>query len=214
MEIKQGDRYGMLTIIKEVEPYYYHGKLNSRNFQCQCDCGNITITSLNRLRQGKVKSCGCLVGTTYAKHKELTNSRLYHIWASIKQRCYYPKAISYPNYGGRGVCMSSLWKDDFMSFYKWAIEHGYNDNLTIDRIDYNGNYEPSNCKWSTMKEQAQNKRNNIVLELNGEKHTIAEWSKITGIRAGTLQNRKYSGWSDKKTLTHPLRKHQKYKTKA
>ena len=212
MSIETGTRYGMLTIIKEVEPYYYRGH-PFRQFLCQCDCGATSITTLNRLRQGKVLSCGCLKGTTHSKYKELTKTRIYNIWSSMKQRCYYPNAISYPNYGGRGIGICQEWKDSFKAFYDWAMEHGYNDDLTIDRIDYNGNYEPSNCKWSTVKEQAQNKRNNIVLELNGEKHTIAEWGRITGFKVGTLQNRKYAGWSDKKTLTYPLRKHKKYKTK-
>lgn len=210
MEVKQGTRFGMLTIIKEVEPYYYNGH-PYRQFLCQCDCGKTSITTLGRLRIGMTKSCGCQSGSR-PNHKELTNTRIYNIWRSMKQRCYDSNAISFPNYGGRGISVCDEWRNDFMAFYNWAMTNGYKDNLSIDRIDFNGNYEPSNCRLATMGEQAQNKRNNIVLELNGEKHTIAEWSRITGFRAGTLQNRKYAGWSDEKTLTFPLRKHKKYKT--
>lgn len=203
MEVKQGTRFGMLTIIKEVEPYYYNGH-PYRQFLCQCDCGKTSITTLGRLRIGMTKSCGCQSGSR-PNHKELTNSRIYHIWSSMKQRCYDINAISFPNYGGRGISVCDEWRNDFMAFYNWAIAHGYNESLTIDRIDCNGNYEPSNCKWATMKEQMQNKRNNVMLELNGERHTISEWSRITGIKCGALQGRKYAGWSDEKTLTTPVK---------
>ena len=204
MEVIQGTRFGMLTIIKEVEPYYYKGH-PFRQFLCQCDCGKTSVTTLSRLRSGTTKSCGCIVGTTYSKHKELTNTRIYNIWKSMKQRCYDTKAISFPNYGGRGISICDEWRNDFMFFYDWAMANGYKENLSIDRIDFNGNYEPSNCRWATKNEQAQNKRNNIVLELNGERHTISEWSRITGIKSGALQGRKYAGWSDEKTLTTPVK---------
>lgn len=203
LNIEKGTRFGMLTVIKEVEPY--RSKWGDfRQFLCQCDCGKTTITTLNRLRIGMTKSCGCQIGTR-PKYKELTNTRIYNIWRSMKQRCYDSKAISFPNYGGRGISVCDEWRNDFMAFYNWAIAHGYNESLTIDRIDCNGNYEPSNCKWATMKEQMQNKRNNVVLELNGESHTISEWSRITGIKSGALQGRKYAGWSDEKILTTPVK---------
>ena len=204
MEVKQGTRFGMLTIIKEVEPYYYNGH-PQRQFLCQCDCGKTSVTTLSRLRVGMAQSCGCKKGGK-PKLGVPTHTRLHHIWTSIKQRCYYTRSISYKNYGGRGIIMCDEWKNNYLSFYNWAMNNGYNDSLTIDRIDYDGNYEPSNCRWATKEEQAQNKRNNIVLELNGERHTISEWSRITGIKAGALQSRKYAGWSDEKTLTTPVKK--------
>ena len=111
--------------------------------------------------------------------RSIVYSRLYHIYQSIKQRCYYPKAISYKRYGAKGIVMCDEWKNDFMSFYNWAIANGYSDNLTIDRINSNGNYEPSNCRWVTYKLQANNKSSNVFLSLNGVVHTIAEWSDIT-----------------------------------
>lgn len=107
------------------------------------------------------------------------------------------------NISGRGikVCKEWLGEHGFQDFYRWALENGYQDNLTIDRIDVNGNYEPNNCRWSTMKEQQNNRRDNHILELNGEKHTIAEWSEITGINAGTIRSRLKLDWSIEEALT-------------
>ena len=204
MKIKAGDRYGMLTIIREVEPYYYKGKLTSRKFECRCDCGNTTITTLNRLRQGRVKSCGCLIGKS-SKNNGQTNTRLYRIWTSIKQRCYYPKVISYKRYGGRGIIVCDEWLKNFDSFYIWAINNGYSDGLTIDRIDYNGIYEPSNCRWVDYITQGNNRSTNVLMYYNGEEHTIAEWSRILNISQQVIYNRKKHGWKTDKILSTPVR---------
>jgi len=145
--------------------------------------------------------------------RNIVYSRLYHIYHSIKQRCYYPKAISYKRYGEKGIVMCDEWKNDFMSFYNWAIANGYSDNLTIDRINSNGNYEPSNCRWVTYKQQANNKSSNVFLSLNGIVHTIAEWSDVTGIPKSVIQYRKYKKWSDEKALNTPVKYYKKQFTK-
>ena len=149
------------------------------------------------------------MGTLKYPNKNFVYSRLYHIYNGIKQRCYYPKAASYKWYGAKGIVMCDEWKNDFMSFYNWAITNGYFDRLTIDRIDSNGNYEPSNCKWVTYKQQANNRSSNAFLSLNGVTHTIAEWSDITGIPKGTIQHRKHKNWSDEKALTTPVKYYKK-----
>ena len=118
----------------------------------------------------------------------------------MKYRCYYQNHPSYKNYGGRGITVCQEWLDDFMNFYNWSMANGYSDELTIDRIDVNGNYEPNNCRWATRKEQQNNMRNNVFLEANGERHTISEWSEITGINRSTISNRLRRGKSIKEAI--------------
>ena len=139
--------------------------------------------------------------------KECTQSRLYTIWNSMKQRCYTKSCTSYKRYGARGISMCDEWKNNYMEFYNWAIQNGYSDNLTIDRIDTNGNYEPSNCRWATYKEQANNTRKIKRYTFNGETHTPREWEEIVGIRWQTIRYRiKILGWSVEKALTTETQK--------
>ena len=197
-----GQKFGMLTVIKRGE----NDKNNHTTWICKCDCGNIKQISANNLRTDKSKSCGCRVKESarkrFSTHGE-TKTRLYKIWAEMKSRCYNPYSTSYKNYGARGITVDVVWKDDFISFKNWAIENGYSDELTIDRIDVNGNYEPSNCRWATYEQQANNKRNNHLITYNNETHTIAEWSRITNIKYDTIERRiNRSKWSVEKALTY------------
>ena len=124
----------------------------------------------------------------------------------MKNRCYTKGTTSYEKYGAKGVVICDEWREDFMAFYNWALANGYSDELTIDRIDFTGNYEPSNCRWATINEQANNKSNVIRLEYNGAKKTISEWSAITGIPAPDIWQRiNRLKWSIEKALTQPVR---------
>ena len=125
------------------------------------------------------------IGTKHGK----SNTRLYSIWRSMKSRCNSKNNTNYSNYGGRGIKVCDEWLQDFMNFYNWAISSGYKDNLTIDRIDVNGNYEPSNCRWATIKEQNNNTRRNHYVDYKGEKVTISELSKLLNINKNTLWHR-------------------------
>ena len=130
----------------------------------------------------------------------MTNTRLYKIYAKIKERCYYEKYPEFHLYGGRGIKMCDEWKKDFITFYNWAMENGYNEKLSIDRIDFNGDYEPSNCRWADKITQANNKRNNIRLTYNGETHTMPEWARILGLPYSTLADRHKKGKSVEEIL--------------
>ena len=148
--------------------------------------------------------------------KEAKESRLLTIWYSMRQRCYGNKnSESYKKYGAKGIRICDEWKNDYMSFYNWAMSNGYSDELTIDRIDYKGNYEPSNCRWATSKTQANNKSNVRRYSFNGEAHTIPEWSELTGIDSTVIWARLCTlGWSIERTLTTPVRFIDKSRTEA
>jgi len=211
IEVTEGQKYGKLTIIKEVSPIG-----SKRRILCKCDCGNIKEYSMDRVIHGRTQSCGCLRNEMFFTHrnnngtsvypKEATDSKLYKIWNSMKCRCYTVSSGAYFKYGAKGIRMCDEWKNDFMAFYNWALANGYSDELTIDRIDYRGNYEPSNCRWASIRTQANNKSNVRKYEYNGELHTMPEWSEIMNINYGALWERlNVLGWSVEKALTTPVR---------
>ena len=135
-----------------------------------------------------------------------SSTRLYDIWRGMKERCYRPKHLRFGKYGGRGISICDEWRNSFEVFEKWAINNGYNESLTIERIDVNGNYEPNNCRWATNKEQQNNKQNNRRITWNDETKTLAEWSEIVGIKKTTLKERLNAGWDVEAALTTPVKR--------
>ena len=185
-----GKRFGRLTVIAEGEK---PSKKSEFHWVCQCDCGNITKPIRgSTLRLGRSQSCGCYqlecARKTFTKHG-LYGSRICRIYYGMKYRCYSRSASNYNRYGGRGITVCDDWLNDFRSFYDWAMSHGYDDNLTLDRIDVNGDYCPENCRWATQKEQGNNRRNNVFLEINGETKTIAQWADESCVPHGTIYYR-------------------------
>lgn len=193
-----GERIGRLLVTELVGT----GK-GGKRYLCKCDCGNTKIVVGANLRNKTTKSCGCLFKETQLKTITKHNkryTRIYEVWKSMKKRCFNPNCKNYEDYGGRGIIVCDEWKNDFQTFYDWSMANGYADDLTIDRQDVNGNYEPSNCRWVTRIVQANNKRNNLLFVYNGETHTVAEWSRLLNIRPSTIYSRIRRGYGSKKIL--------------
>ncbi len=130
----------------------------------------------------------------------LCGTALYNVWQTMKQRCNNPNCRGYQWYGARGVRVCEEWQD-IENFYRWAINNGYREGLTLDRIDTTGDYEPKNCRWITMSEQQSNRSSNHLIEYHSERHTLTEWSKILGMPRTTLSNRLNTlGWSVEKAF--------------
>ena len=178
-------KYGKLIV-----KYAFRDKLKNKTMAfCECECGKTKIISMGNLQSGKTKSCGC----GHKKHHQ-TNTRLYNIWKGIKQRCYNKNNQAYKYYGKRNIIMCDIWKNDFISFMEWALENGYEKNLTIDRIDVNGNYCPENCRWITSAQQNTNKRTYKKIFYENELYSAKEFSKKFGIKYRTLMWRLNQNW--------------------
>ena len=199
-----GERHGKLTIIERV----YSEK--RQLYLCKCDCGKYTKSYYSDLvRKDKpTKSCGCsrLKNNTVVNGKR---ARIYEIYIAMKRRTYDPKFKQYEDYGGRGLVVCDEWlkKDGFSKFKTWAMQNGYRDDLTIDRIDVNGNYEPKNCRWITRKEQNNNRRNTKHVTYNGSTKTLSEWADIIKINNKVLYNRIFAkGWNVERAFSTPVKK--------
>lgn len=193
-----GKKFGMLTVL------HPHGrdKWSKLYWNCKCDCGNEHIVCGEHLKSGRTRSCGCFkkesVSLRSIKHN-LSHSSIYCIWHGMMQRCNNHKINSYKNYGGRGIKVCDKWLT-FEGFYEDMGDRP--DGMSIDRIDNNGNYCKENCKWSTPKEQANNRSNNRMLTLNGKTKNLTEWSKELGIHLTTIITRLDARhWSVEKALT-------------
>lgn len=191
-----GNKYGMLT------PIEYIGK---QKWLCRCECGKQSVHYAHHLKHGDVKSCGCMSEKWREEsrgfHQE-SSTRLYHIWTSMKQRCYNSSHEGYKWYGGKGIKVCEEWLE-YLPFMKWAMSNGYADNLMLDRIDGNKDYCPENCRFVTQIQQANNKCNNKYIEFDGERLTYSQWARKTGLSKQLIRRRILSGWSAKDCLTTP-----------
>lgn len=193
-----GQKFGRLTVVSKYDNSNDIGKKRVK-WICKCDCGNISIVRSDSLELGKIRSCGCS-RNNLLNHYGLDGNRIYTIWRRMKDRCYNNKSKSFSCYGGRGIKVCDEWLTKFDNFYNWAINGGYKKTLTLDRIDTNDDYCPENCRWATMREQNNNRRNNHYIEYNGEKLTLTQWANRYGVNPNTLRSRLKSGKSLKNAL--------------
>ena len=194
-----GNKYNKWTVIERAE----NDKNGGARWLCRCECGNEKIVQASHLKNGASQSCGCLnkerSRQAHTKHS-MSNERLYRTYKHMMNRCNNANVDGYELYGGRGISVCDEWQE-FIPFKEWALNNGYNDNLTLDRIDCNGNYEPANCRWITIKEQQCNKRNNHLVTYKGITKTISQWAEKKGMQYNTLYARltRY-GWSIERAL--------------
>lgn len=182
-----GKTFNHLTAITEI------GKNSNGTYiwSCVCSCGNKTKASTSDLVRSNIKSCGCIQGTWSKTHGK-AKTRIYRIWSNMKNRCTNKNLDSYKYYGGRGITVYDEWLK-FENFNEWSMENGYDDHLTLDRVDNNKGYGPDNCRWASRSQQMNNTRQNTKVEINGENKTIAEWAEETNINYSTLYNRYWRG---------------------
>lgn len=181
-----GKKFNMLTIIS----YKKKDKCNRNYFVCKCDCGNTTEIRANHLLNDNQYSCGCI----RTKYKDaVIGTAIYNTWNRMMHRCYDVKNHKFKRYGQRGIKVCDEWKNNYDNFYNWSINSGFRIGLSIDRIDNDGNYEPSNCRWATRKQQMNNTSRNRCITFNNETHTLAEWSELLQIKYGTICSRLHRG---------------------
>ena len=203
LDIK-GKRFGKLIAIERVKNV---GKKVS--WKCLCDCGKETIVLTTNLTTNRIKSCGCLKNQKLIERSTKHNQRhtkLYEVWKTMKQRCFNSNNKSYHNYGGRGIIVCDEWKDNYQAFYEWSMNNGYKEGLSIDRINNDGNYEPSNCRWADRFTQNNNTRQNKPVVIDGVSKTIHQWTREYNIPVEIVRNRLYNKhWDIVKALTTPVK---------
>lgn len=200
---ERGQRFGKLTLIEREK--------GGQKWKAMCDCGNVVSFQVSNGQQMCRECAAKIIGAKKRIHGESPDSnknatRLYRIWLGMKARCNNPNVEQYYNYGGRGIKVCEEW-NTYTKFKEWALNNGYEDKLTIDRIDVDGNYTPENCRWVTTKENSRNRRDNHLLTYNGETKTMAEWAEITGLNYHTLKRRINNyGYTVERALTEPTEK--------
>ena len=191
-----GKKFNKMTVIERAE----NAKQGQARWLCRCECGAERIVAGYNLTRGSVKSCGCLKKARMTKHG-LSSHPMYSIWKAMKKRCNNKNDKKYLDYGGRGIIVCREWMESFESFY-FDMKDSYYLGLTIDRINNDGNYEPKNCKWSTRKEQCNNKRTNCIIEYDNCKKTVSQWADEKGLSRNTLYARIFRyNWPIDKSLT-------------
>lgn len=185
MEDLTGQRFGKLQVIRYVK------REGENVWECKCDCGNTTFVNGYKLKTGHTSSCGC----KNRKYNGESKTDLYMHYKLMKSRCH-PRCHNHKIYYDKGVTVCDEWdcKDGYLNFREWSLQNGYKEGLSLDRIDNDGIYEPSNCRWVTMKDQGNNRSTNVFIEYNGEVKTLKQWSEYFGLNYSTVKSRRSMGW--------------------
>ena len=196
-----GNRYNHLVVISREE----NAKGGVSRWKCLCDCGNYTIVRAGNLKNGSVKTCGCgRHATPHNKTHGKSKTKEYRKWVSMKRRCEDKSDPHYSNYGNRGIKVCEEWSNSFESFYAWVMMTRKSSDLTLERIDVNGDYCPENCTWVDKKAQANNRTSNRIYTHNGETKNLTQWCEDLGLKYGTIHSRIYrNGWSFEDAITIP-----------
>ncbi len=201
-----GKRFERLLVVRRVQ----NAKNGDTQWVCQCNCGKIKIVQAPRLKNGNTKSCGCYRNEMVSQANKIHGgggTRLYNTWYHMKERCENENDKRYLDYGGRGIKVCDEWQKDFVTFRDWALANGYKGDLTIERIDVNGDYCAENCTFVTLKEQANNKRNNCRITYNGNSLTLTQWCRELKLNYNTMRSRiLLYGWSVEKAFSTAIRK--------
>ena len=212
-----GCRFHRWTVIEMKEPAFDSKGRKYHRCLCRCDCGTERIIRTNNLKMMRTRSCGCFDKDRWADYNKTSiknnDMALHRRWSGIKTRCYNPNSSSYHNYGARGIKMCDEWRTNFRSFQKWAYENGYSPgtDLSLDRIDNDGDYCPENCRFTNKIVQSNNTRVCVKIEHEGTVKTITEWSRETGIPAKTIWYRYHHGFNDEEIFS---KEHLKKKRKG
>ena len=199
------EKFGRWEVLREGTPRFYKNGRKIRYSTCKCQCGTVREIQLNSLIYGTSKSCGCLQKEVVSKHGE-RSSRLYRIHNGMKNRCANKSRHDFHYYGGRGITYAPEW-ESYETFRDWALTNGYEDHLTLDRIENDGNYEPSNCRWATMEEQQCNTSVNVRISWNGKEMCLSEWAEELGMKYDTLRSRIQTlGWSIEDAFTKEVKR--------
>lgn len=182
-------KFGRLTVIRRANDWI-SGNNRIVVYECSCSCGNTRVVPGYRLRSGQTRSCGCI---STKHHGKRDYPRLYETWKNMKRRCSDPSNKRWENYGGKGVKVCDEWNRDFKAFRDWSFSHGYQDNLTIDRIDINGDYCPENCRWADAITQQNNTSRNAWVVIRGEKMTLANAARKLNLSYSTVAHRYQRG---------------------
>lgn len=191
-----GQRFGRLVVVGRAASHISPSGQKKVKWNCRCDCGNEVEVIGQNLTRGLTRSCGCYnneVRSRRSKTHGETNTRLYRIWCGMKRRCNNPHDERFPIYGGRGITVCAEWIESYEAFRDWAIENGYNDQLSIDRKDNDKGYSPDNCRWETPSGQANNRRNTLRVAVDGKEVPLAELARKNGVNYHTLYRRNRGG---------------------
>lgn len=194
-----GKKYNRLTVIKRLE----NTDSGAARWLCKCDCGNETIVRGCNLKNGAVKSCGCLLHKPKPTKHGMCKTELYARWAAMKSRCSSKNKRTYKDYAGRGITVCEEWLA-FEPFVKWALSNGYKKGLTLERINNDLGYSPANCKWITLGEQANNRRSSRLFTYNGKTMTLVQWCKEFDVDYRLAHNRiNKLTWDFERAITEP-----------